>query len=136
MNIEEIENEDIEHYKTEIRKSNIGIAHLKNQLKQVKQRLVEKNRELEYLKNDYNHLLSISDIICSNTLKAVKTQCARERYKICDEIRNEFIKQHLVVCGEKTTHEDIITTGTYNECLNDLKEYLKQIEKESRYESK
>lgn len=123
-----------------------------DKVKELEHQLAEKDKEIEELKTENDilkhsisdwktkdgtkeHSFDIStdemrfDIVnhMVERIKQLREELKKYRHQVCEEIRN-FIKSNTVICGGQATREDMITSSAYNECLNDLRKCLDQIE--------
>lgn len=115
--------ENIDKYKKEIQKLNIGIVHLKNQLKQTKQQLTEKEKQIKELSEE--HFEIFGDMKNYKNLWLAEQRKNKDQdHQVCDEIR-KFIAKDLCGCSiEEWTHK----IG-WNEDLIKVFNKLDQIEK-------
>lgn len=59
----------------------------------------------------------------------LEKQLKDQRHQICEKIRKEFIERSYLACYEKANREDISFVKANNDCLENIKKFLYQIEK-------
>lgn len=62
-------------------------------------------------------------------LKSIKTHDRELVKKVCEKIR-EYLRTQVIYCGGQATELDIMIASASNQILEDVKQFLDQIQKE------
>ena len=71
----------------------------------------------------------IEPFLQSCPLKSLKTHDRELVNEVCEKIR-EYLRTQVIYCGGKATELDIMIASAGNQVLEDIKQFLDQIQKE------